>query len=66
MIKKELENAKKNINYMFNDNIKGIHELFIELENVPIKSFNSKKREMRDNIIRALKEINKRIQIQLT
>ena len=65
MTREELENAKDNIEAITARQINNIHESFKNLENIPIKSFNNKTREMKYNIIENIRKLNKTIQDQL-
>ena len=61
----EVGAVKQNVKMYINQAIAELHEGFRELEECPLRSFNNKKTELKNNIVDNLKALNERIQTQL-
>lgn len=65
MSPEELTNAKRNINTDFVRQINEMYEMFDKLDNVPLRSYNSMKHDIKVQIIESMKELNHKIQSEL-
>jgi len=65
MSPEELINAKKNIQTDFMMQVNQIYEMFDELDSIPLRSYNSKKHDIKVKIIESMKELNHKIQSEL-
>jgi uncharacterized protein YpuA (DUF1002 family) len=61
----ELINAKKNINIDFTRQINELYEMFDELDDISLRSYNSKKHFIKVKIIDSMKALNEKIQREL-
>lgn len=61
----EVENVKNNISGIVTAAIREVYRGFEELDNTPLRSFNNKKRELKDYIISALTDLEVKIKSEL-
>jgi len=61
----EVKAVKNNVNFFIKQTIAELHEGFRKLEECPLRSFNNKKSELRNNLVDMLNSLNDKMQNQL-